>query len=207
MAVTLANIRQRVLARLNRKDLTQSQLDEFIQNSIRRIQQTLRTPMNEGQAAATLVIGSSGKIDVPSDLLNLIWISVNGRELSERSFSEINHYNRAFPQGMSHCEYYCRLGGQYIIAPIPGAGTEVDIYYYRDLAPLVNDNDTNILIDVAPDLVTYGALIDAADWSLDPDRMAIWNEAFTTRAAEVQDMADRDVLANASIGACIPLIY
>nr|WP_128083370.1 hypothetical protein [Methylobacterium sp. B34] len=176
-------------------------------NSIRRIQRSLRTPMSEGQATATIVLGSSGRIDVPSDLLNLIWISVNGRELTERSFSEINRYNHTFPQGVGRTEYYCRVGGQYIIAPRPGAGTAVDIYYYRDLAPLVNDTDTNALIDVAPDLVTYGALIDAADWSIDPDRMSIWNEAFTTLFAEIQDMAERDVLANASIGACIPLIY
>jgi molybdopterin converting factor small subunit len=207
MAITLANIRSRVLARLHRKDLTQDQLDEFIQNAIRRIQRSLRTPISEGQAVATIPMGSDGRVNVPSDLLNLIWISVRGHELSERSFSEVNRYNYEFPQGSTHTEYYVRVGNQYIVAPVPLTGTNVDIYYYRDLAPLVNDNDTNALIDVAPDLVTYGALIDAADWSLDPDRMAIWNEGFTTTFAEIQAMAERDVLANASIGTCIPLMY
>lgn len=207
MAITLANIRSRVLARLHRKDLTQEQLDEFITNSIRRIQRSLRTPMSEGEAVATIPMGSDGMVNVPSDLLNLIWISVEGRELSARSFSEVNRYNYEFPQGTHHAEYFVRVGGQYIVAPIPRTGSSVDIHYYRDLAPLVADNDTNALIDVAPDLVTYGALIDAADWSLDPDRMAIWNEGFTTTFAEVQAMAERDVLANASIGTCIPLMY
>lgn len=206
MAVTLANIRQRVLARLHRNDLTQSQLDEFIVNAVRRIQQSLRTPMNEGQAVATVPMGADGKINVPADLLNLIWVSVRGRELTQRSFSEVNRLNFEIPQGVTHAEYFCRIGGQYIVSPIPPAGTTVDIYYYRELSPLVNDNDTNILIDVAPDLVTYGALIDAADWSIDPDRMAIWNEGFTTRFAEIQDMAERDVLADASMSSSTRLI-
>lgn len=207
MAVTLANIRQRVLARLHRKDLTQDQLDEFIVNAVRRIQQSLRTPMSEGEAVATIPVGSDGRVNVPSDLLNIIWVAVKGRELTARSFSEVNRYNYEFPQGTGRTEYFCRVGGQFIIAPVPAPGTVVDIYYYRELAPLVNDTDTNVLIDVAPDLVTYGALIDAADWSIDPERMAIWNEGFTTRFAEVQEMSERDVLADASIGTCIPLTY
>jgi hypothetical protein len=206
MAVTLASIRKRVLARLHRKDLTTDQLDEFIVDALRRIQQSLRTPMSEGQATATIAVNSSGTIAVPEDLLNLIWITVDGREVAERSITEINQYRREFPRG-HETEFYVRVGSNYLLAPRPAEGSVVEIYYYRDLAPLVNADDTNILIEVAPDLVVYGALISAADWSIDPDRMALWNEGFTTRFAELQDMADRDTLVNASIGACISTSY
>jgi hypothetical protein len=202
MAVTLADIRARVLDVSKRKDIPLATLDRFITDAIRRIQRTLRTPMTEAQAEMTAPVNFQGRVNVPPDLLNLISLQVGGVELQMRSITEVNRFQKI---GVGHSNCFARVGGQYLVAPIPVQGTLIHIDYHQDLSVLVNDTDTNILIDVVPDLVMYGTLISLGDWALDQARQATWAQAFATMFTEIQEQADRDILINASIGACTPM--
>lgn len=196
MAVTFAEMRARVSNVLKRKDVTVALLDQAITDSVRRIQRTLRTPMTESQAEAVVPTNFAGALNVPNDLLNLISIQIDGRELEQRSITEIRQLQKA-PGGNTSL-YYTRVAGQWLVAPSPPPGTLVHIDYHRDLSKLVNPTDTNVLLDVCPDLVMYGALIVLGDWAQDP-RQANWAQGFATHFAEIQEQADRDLILNMSV--------
>ncbi|MFK5596843.1 hypothetical protein ACFZ8E_07540 [Methylobacterium sp. HMF5984] len=200
MPITLGDIRARVIDSLKRRDVPLATLDRFITDGIRRIQFNLRTPLSEAQAEVVTSGSFTGKVNVPNDLLNLISLQVNGMELTQRSVSEVRRVQTQV--GIGQPTYYCRVENQFLIAPLPGPGALVHIDYHQDFAALVNETDTNPLIDVCPQLVTWGALINAGDWSLDPARQAAWAQGFATAFAEIQEQADRDILLNASMAPC-----
>lgn len=194
-------MRERVLDVLKRKDVPVKTLDRAITDAIRRIQRTLRTPMTEALAEGVVSSTFSGKVNVPNDLLNLISLQVGGVELTQRAISEVIRVQSA---GIGCSAFYTRVAGQYLIAPEPAKGTKITIHYHRDFATIDDVNDSNILMEVCPELVMYGALVTLADWSLDPTRQAAWAQGFATHFGEIQEQADRDLLLNASIGACTP---
>ena len=200
MASSLLDIQTRVLDTLKRKDVTQTQLQRWITDSIRRIQRTLRTPMDEAVTTAIVPEGFDGAISIPGNLVELISLRCDGRELEMRSPSEVNQWQRAGYQG--HAQYYCRHGGEWQIAPVPPAGSKVEVYYRADWANVTQPTDNLKLFDVAADLVTVGALLQAADWSVDPKRMSMWNSEYNSLFLELQDLYDRTVLLNAVISPC-----
>ncbi len=134
---------------------------------------------------------------MPSNLLNLIAIEVDGVELQMRSLTEVNLLQRTVDHP---CRYYARQGGVYLLAPMPQPGSVATLFYRADFNNIVQDTDTCPLFDVAPDLVVAGALISGNLFALDDAQTSKYNSAFTALFQELQDMADRDDLLNASIG-------
>lgn len=197
MPTTLADIRERVKNVLKRKDPSTDIYDEWIRDAVRRIQRTLRTPLDEAVSPAALIPdGFNGRINVPGNLLNLISLQVDGHELEMRAISEVKDLQT---RPAAPALYYAREGGQYLIAPIPHQGSKVTIHYRADTDNFTAPTDSIRLFDIASDLVMYGALIRGADWSIDDRRLNTWNGIYNTLFVELQDMADRDELLNASM--------
>lgn len=199
MAVTLADIRTRVSKVLKRGAAVKTEdLDEWISDGVRRIQRTLRTPLDLASAEATVPAGWNGHLSIPGNLLNLHSIQVDGQELTMRAVSDVKRA-QSYPSPNAPT-MYCVEVGTYLIAPIPQAGSKITVIYTADAYGELNNPTISLkLFDVAADLVTYAALIRAADWSLDDARLAKWNNIYNVLFAELQDMADRDDLNNAVI--------
>ncbi|KQT82433.1 hypothetical protein [Methylobacterium sp. Leaf466] len=205
MPVTLADIRVRVLDDLKRNDVLRSlastadytRLDRWIRDSVRRIQRTLRTPIDEAISEATIPEGFTGAVNVPGNLLEPISIQVDGRVLEMRGITEVKALQRH--QTAGRAMYCAREAGQYLIAPLPSPGSVVTIVYRADFNNVGAPTDSLKLFEVADDLVTLGALISAASWSIDDKRLNTWNTMFNTLFIELQDMSDRAELLNASI--------
>lgn len=196
MPTTLADIRSRVLRVIKRKDIPVADLNEWISDAVRRIQRTLRTPMDEALSRAIVPTTGAKAINVPGNLVNLLSLQVDGVELKMRSITEIKALQ---DQPAAQSLYYTREASTYLIAPVPRPGAVVTILYRADQNSLSQDTDTMKLFDIAGDLVMYGALIRGADWSIDDRRLTTWNNIYNTLFVELQDMADRDELLNASI--------
>lgn len=197
MPVTLADIRARVLDDLKRKDVTTATLDRWIMDGVRRIQRSLRTPMDEAISVAIIPEGFAGAISVPGNLIEAISLQVDGRELEMRSVTEVKALQTA--NGTHQARFYVREADQYLIAPLPPVGAKFLINYRADPANPVAATDSLKLFDVAPDLVTVAALINGSKWSIDDKRLITFNSMYNALFAELQDLADRAELLNASI--------
>ncbi|GMA79270.1 hypothetical protein GCM10025880_56870 [Methylorubrum aminovorans] len=96
MPTTLADIRNRVLRKLARHNMPVSLVNQWIGDAVRRIQQTIRVPIDEALTQVVTDEGFNGLIDIPTEMTELLSLRVNGIELEQRSITEINA-QRALP--------------------------------------------------------------------------------------------------------------
>lgn len=176
---------------LNRRDLTPALTKIFFDQSISRCQRDLRIPAMEKSVTATIGNLFSAGLDVPGDLLQLISISDTKRayELSRRSLAEVLKVIQQSAPGCSRV--FARRVSKYLIAPLPIKGDVLRMDYYATFSPLVEDADSNVLSDVASDLIIYGALTYAATYFLDK-RLAEFEARFSQiyNALDVQALRD-----------------
>lgn len=195
--MTFAELKAQFSALLNRRDLTSSLTTTFYGMATQRIQRELRVPAMETLLGITT--DGTDTLAVPGDLLEVIGLFVNTSTIHQRliktdlqTIQNLRHVTGDFPT------HYHRIGGNFIIGPVPGSGDTVYVHYYEDASTLSADSDTNWLTDTAPDLLIYGMLSYAADYYAD-DRLRLFEDRYQSIAKNLQEMANSDELANASI--------
>lgn len=194
--MTLGEIKADFTALLNRRDLTTALTTSFINNAILRVQRTLRIPAMEKSIRATVGSLYTSGLDVPGDLLQFISLSDetdphNVVELSRVSLAQVMAILNTGETGPSRV--FARRGSKFVIAPEPAEGTVLRIDYYATFRTLSADADTNVLTDVAPDVLTYGALSYAASYFLDK-RQADFEARFKQIMEDLDIQALRDEL-------------
>jgi hypothetical protein len=191
---TYGEVKTDFLALLNRRDITTAQTTIFLQNAIRRIQRTLRTPMQEEQQVVTM--DTTGFISIPTDYLQLIQlVNSDGKQLKRVSLSEA--YRRATLTG-SVPEVYARHRNQWVLGPTPAEGDTVAVDYYAEFAETTADADESTLSLVAPDLLMYGALGFAAR-QFNDKRLPVFEETYNALFAEIQAQGDNDELTGGAV--------
>lgn len=170
---------------LNRRDITASQIETFLQQSIARIQRALRVP---GMEKSVEVVGSgTSEVLIPTDYLELINLSYEQQRLRGVDLTTA----LKLAQCIGTPEVYCRRGASWVIGPAPGDGTTLRVDYYGEFDPLVLDADENFMTIVASDGIVYGALSYAADFFLD-NRGPAFEERFTQILNQLAYQTERD---------------
>jgi hypothetical protein len=170
----------------------------FLNQSIMRLQRELRVPFMEKQILYTIPADYT-KLAIPSDLLELIAIMVDGDadgileyQLRKSSLTEVVRDSEIPAQPPRR---YTRQGGSWILGPKPGTGDQVLIHYYAEFAALTDDSSTNTALKVAWDAVLYGALAAAYSYLKDVENRAEAEATYTQITMNLQKMADADELA------------
>lgn len=183
---------------LNRRDLTATLTTSFVQQSILRIQRTLRVPAMEKSISATIGSVYTAGLDVPGDLLQLIAVTdetdpANVVELSRVALPEVLRTLNSQDTGTARI--YTRRASKFMIAPKPTTGSVIRIDYYATFKALSADADTNVLTDVASDAVIYAALAYAAAYYLDKRQVD-----FEARFKQIMDDLDMQALRDELTG-------
>lgn len=197
--MTYGELQSTFTALLNRRDNTSDKTKAFLQASIQKIQRSLRVPAMEKSIQATIGNLFTDGLDVPGDLLQFIALTdvTTGDELVRSTLPEVLHAQINETTGCSRI--FARRGSKFLIGPKPQAGSKLRMDYYAQFAPLVNDGDTNVLTDIASDLIYQGALVFAATHFNDKrksDFQADYNKTFD----DLTEQADRDELTG---NACV----
>ena len=177
-------VRTHFKALLNRSDITDALADTFLEQGIARIQRSLRIPAMESQHKYTFSTLTS-KVTLPADFLEAIDVYFLNVALTRLPMREIQGLLSSAETGSP--VYFAREGSEFLMFPRPSSGTLV-MNYYSIFSELSADSDTNVLSDIAPDLIIYAALTYASDYFLD-DRAEIWNAKFFTFIDEIQTQA------------------
>jgi len=180
-------IRAHFIALLNRSDCSNALADTFIDQAITRIQRQLRVPAMEKQNTYDVTSASGvATLVMPSDLLEVIELYYDGNSLTRIPLHEMVQYQKTGELGSPR--FFCREQGNLKIHPKPSSG---DLYlnYYAEQDALTSDSDTNMLTNIASDLLTYTALSYAADYFLD-ERGAIFDQKSGSFLAEIQEHAN-----------------
>lgn len=145
-------------------------------------------PKMLARATATLAAGLKF-LSIPTDCIQIkalhkIVYSETGSDLTPYSQTYISG---PYPMGTKNLKYFVDRGNVIEVFPVPTEDTDFVMDYYAALTQLVNDGDTNWIIQFHPDIYLYGALIEASVWLKDHDSMAKWQSEFESRLASLVD--------------------
>jgi hypothetical protein len=185
---------------LNRRDNTAALTETFMQNSLLRTQRKLRIPAMEASTVFTIPSNYTG-LQIPNDFLELIALSdpANATELTRTSLQNAMRYALILGELP---RVFARQAGKWVIGPTPTTATTIQIDYYALFGTLAADGDTNVITDVMPDGIVYGALSLACDYYLDK-RHDVFEQRYLSIRDGVQEQADMDELSGISqVAAC-----
>lgn len=186
-------------ALLNRRDITPSLVTSFMNSSLQRVQRILRIPAMERAMIITIGDDFEG-ITIPGDFLQLVSITSNGHQLLQGSLDEVLGLQKL---GVGEPTRFHRLLNKILVGQMPAKGTKLRVDYIGDLNEFTSDDDTPTILEIAPDLIIYGALVFAANYYLD-QRLEQFDQIFQGLLNEFQAQAYDDAIAG---GAAVTPAY
>lgn len=190
------DVKTQFLGLLNRRDITPTLTNTFLNFGVQRIQRELRVPAME--KIAEFICDGTNRVPVPGDYLEALNVYTNSTAEQNRLIKTDMQTILNFQNISGSPRYYTRISGNFHVGPFPAAGTSIFIHYYADTSGLVADTDINWITEVAPTLLVYAALSYASDYFLD-DRKQMFEASYIQIAEQIQNMALQDELENASI--------
>jgi len=178
-------IRSHFKALLNRSDCSDALADTFMDQSIARIQRTLRIPSMEKQNSYTIT-GSTTFVVLPSDFLEIIDLYYDKTSLSRVPMNEILTFKEANESGTP--KFFSREDENLLIYPSPTSGS-LKLNYYGQFADMTSDSDENALALSSSDLIIYGMLTYASDYYLD-ERGPVFEQKYQQFLAEIEEQAN-----------------
>ena len=197
MALTSYNeLKSSVADWLNRDDLT-SVIPDFI--SLTEAQLERRLPVERMVKRATATIDTPFSA-VPSDFVSaksLVLTSTAPVQplvfLSEDELDAKKYVYRTTGKPL----YFTVVGTQFEVLPAPDTEYTAELTYIGTLAKLSDSNTSNWILARHPDVYLYGALMQAAPYLRDDERVALWGQMY---AQAVEDMLVQDSRAAVSQG-------
>jgi len=185
MNTTLGDLKTQIVDFIDRTDLSDTLVKTAIDTTIRRIHRQLRLPNMERLATSTLSSGET-KIPIPSDLLEVSLMSINGNPIDRKSLN----YLTTQPDAKGIPTMFAREAGGFRYYPTPDQDIDISMVYYEEYPPLVDDTDSNELTEIMPDALLFGALVYLGEYLADA-RVPQWDERFRTIVLSVQEQADQ----------------
>ena len=189
---TLLDLRSRVRAWSNRKDISDELLNDFINIAQARLNRLLRIPPLE--ADAILTPDSEGVVRVPRDFLRMIamwYTDAQGRRVSlDRKDAA---YTEQLASGISASPlFFSRQQFEIQLAPVPAdvPADSLELYYYASIQPLTQDIDINWFTEDAPEVLLYGALSELSLYLRDEIGAGQWEAKFQNHSKEIQNIED-----------------
>lgn len=83
------------------------------------------------------------------------------------------------------------IAGKLVVAPVPDAPYPAEIVYYNALVPLSSTNPTNEVLRDDPDVYLFGALMQAAPYLKNDERIPVWEAKFQRGLDQIETQYQR----------------
>ena len=170
---TYAELQTAVASYLARTDLT-SEITDFIRLSEIRLRRDLRIRQMLTSTTLTCVSGTA-TVTIPSDFLEVKDFVVTGnpvRPLNYESPSLFSRNSRSMNAGKPLD--YTVLATTFKLAPIPDSNYTLSLVYSAAPTFLSSSNASNTFLTECPDLLLYGALLEAEPFLMNDARLGTW---------------------------------
>lgn len=172
---------------LNRDDLT-SVIPTFIQLAEANINRQVRHWKMEARTSGQQSAGDE-YMQIPNDWLETIRLHVTDQGTSaitltsRAAMADIRAKNENISTVTPYL--YCHADSQFELYPTPADTLNVELLYYQKVPALSASNTTNWLLEEAPDVYLYGALVHSAPYLAEDARATVWGANY---AAAVQTL-------------------
>jgi len=164
------------------------QLPRLITLAERRISRELKV---QGfiRAVTTTLVSGTAVYQKPDRWRDTVSMTIAGAQIFSRSYEYCKSYwpmvtSTSTPQFYADYDYT-----HWLIAPTPNAASAMEVLYYELPQLLDSSNQTNWLTDYAPNLLLYGALLEATPFLKNDERIAMWQSMYD-RAAQTLNGED-----------------
>lgn len=169
---------------LNRSDLT-SVIPTFISLSEAKFNRTLRVRQMIKRATATI---DTQFFAMPADFLEAKSFVLNTNPLTY-----VEYATQDFLQKQRQDVYITSgkpalfgvVGTQFETVPTPDTNYTGELTYYAKIESLSDTTTSNWLLAYAPDLYLYGALVQAAPYLRDDERISVWGQFYTAAMEDI----------------------
>ena len=166
MAITnYSNLQTTIADFLNRDDLTTA-IPTFIQLAEAQMNREIRHYSMESRVQSVQDQGDQ-YMQIPSDWLETIRLILTGSGTSVVELISLSGMadKRAKTEDAAGTPvFYCHVDSQFELFPTPSESTNFELLYYQKIPALADDNTSNWLLETAPDIYLYGALLHSAPY-------------------------------------------
>ena len=180
---------------LDRSDLT-ARIPDFIALAETRINRELRIRAMEYRATMNTTAGQR-YFALPGGYIQMRNFQLNTNPVTPLEYITPEMLDRLYGSNTTgKPKAYSLIGDEIQLAPIPDAVYEVEMAYYEKFTPLGDGTGgtvtSNWLTANAPDLLLYGALIEAEPFIKNDERIQLWLTAYKEAVDKLQKGDDRD---------------
>ena len=182
---TFAGLKTTIADYLNRDDLT-SVIPSFITIAEAKFNRKLRTRQMIKRANAQI---ETAFFAYPSD-----WLQAKEFQLNTNPIVRLQFVTEAYGDelkanryvSIGQPAYYTITGTQLEFIPAPDATYSAELTYYAKIPALSDSNTSNWLLAYAPDLYLYGALMEAAPYLKDDERLPVWSQMYISSLGDIE---------------------
>ena len=173
---------------LNRSDISDAQVKEFISLAEASFNRVLRT-RNQIKRSTSDV--STQFVTMPTDLLELYNIQLNSDpivRLEQVSLSAMDTLKAASSTSGKPTKFAI-TGSDLEFYPSPDATYEIELIYFSTIDPLSDSTATNFLLTNQVDIYLFGSLVQAEPFLMNDERIGVWG-ALLGKAIEELRISD-----------------
>lgn len=187
--MTFGKLKRRLQAVINRKDMTDALVGDFITDAVSDMERVLRVGCMEAVLAQSDWDGVKNAILIPSTFLEGINLFTDTTELTQCDISTFLAMKDSDGGGVP--THYVKVADRWLLRPTPREGLDVYLHFYSQSPPLADDADENVWTQSALNAVVYQAATLAADHFQMEDAYA---QRFQERAGNyVQAIQEQDL--------------
>ena len=181
---------------LNRDDLTAT-IPDFISLAEAQIERRLPVQRRTQRSTATI---NAQFLTLPSDFVSLKSLVLTStapvQPLTFLTEDELDA-KKAVYRSSGKPLFFTVIGTQVELLPKPDAAYTAELTYVATLAKLSDSSTSNWLLERHPDVYLYGALLQAAPYLRDDERVALWTPLY---GLAIEDMVVQNERAGFSQG-------
>lgn len=192
---TYTELKDAVADWLDRSDLT-ARIPDFIALAEARLNRELRIRPMEVRSILELTAGQK-YFALPGGYLQMRNIQLNTNPTTPLEYVTPEMLDRLYgSDATSRPRAYSLIGDEIQLSPIPDSTYTLEVAYYEKFTPLGDGTagtvTTNWLSENAPDVILYGALIEAEPFVKNDERMPLWLNAYKESIDKIQKADNKD---------------
>ena len=180
---------------LDRSDLT-ARIPDFIALAEARVSRELRIRAMEVRSTMTATVNKR-YFNLPNNYLQMRNFQLNTNPVTPLEYITPEMLDRLYGSNTTgKPRAYSLIGDEIQLAPIPDSTYTIEMAYYEKFSPLGDGTGgtvtSNWLTSNAPDVLLYGALIEAEPFIKNDERIQLWMTAYKESIDKIQKADDRD---------------
>jgi hypothetical protein len=172
-----SDLKTAIAGYLARSDLT-AQIPDFIRLSELRLRRDLRIRQML-KSVTTATVAADSTVELPSDFLEVRDLVIVGNPPQPLNYSSPSAFTRNARSWESGKPLdYTVLANDFQLAPVPDAVYTVKMLYFAAPTFLSDSNTSNVFLANTPDVLLYGALLEAEPYLMNDARINTWGSMF-----------------------------